>query len=414
MKKFFSIAAAMLFSVSLFATQKIYFKADQGYWNYLDGGVRSATAIYAWEDDTKKNADWPGVRMTKVAGEEYIWEAEIADNFKNVIFVRVNAEGAFTEQGLKTKDLEVPTDGKNLYTLGLAEITDWSNPDLWSKGIQEGEWSVYGSTPVDPEQPSVAVAGAFNSWSPTANVLAPAEDNLTASVKVTLEAQDYQFKMVLSGNNWVCPMAGLYEIKRDHNSVSHINYGGGEQDNFVLKCDAAGEYTFTWTYADSTLAVTFPEGGDVPQVLADGYYLMGIINGAESTWDYAALKAEHLFARNEGSSEAEEYQLKVTLAENDQIQVVSCKEGKVGDWYPGGEGNNYVVDAEHAGAVTIYFRPARNGGDDWWHNCIYVVKEQEGIERIVLTEKATKMVVDGVMYIVRDGKMFNVNGAQVK
>ncbi len=38
----------------------------------------------------------------------------------------------------------------------------------------------------------------------------------------------------------------------------------------------------------------------------------------------------------------------------------------------------------------------------------------EGIENIVLTEKAQKVVVDGVLYIVRDNKMFNVQGTQVR
>lgn len=38
----------------------------------------------------------------------------------------------------------------------------------------------------------------------------------------------------------------------------------------------------------------------------------------------------------------------------------------------------------------------------------------EGISNIQLTEKAEKVVVDGVLYIIRDGKMFNANGAQVK
>ena len=38
----------------------------------------------------------------------------------------------------------------------------------------------------------------------------------------------------------------------------------------------------------------------------------------------------------------------------------------------------------------------------------------EGIENIVLTEKAKKVVVDGMIYIVRDGKLFNLTGAQVK
>ena len=38
----------------------------------------------------------------------------------------------------------------------------------------------------------------------------------------------------------------------------------------------------------------------------------------------------------------------------------------------------------------------------------------EGIENVVLTEKAQKVVVDGVLYIIRDNKMFNVQGAQVR
>ena len=38
----------------------------------------------------------------------------------------------------------------------------------------------------------------------------------------------------------------------------------------------------------------------------------------------------------------------------------------------------------------------------------------EGIENIVLTEKAHKVVMDGVLYIVRDGKLFDVTGAQVR
>jgi len=38
----------------------------------------------------------------------------------------------------------------------------------------------------------------------------------------------------------------------------------------------------------------------------------------------------------------------------------------------------------------------------------------EGIENVVLTEKAQKVVVDGVLYIIRDNKMYNVQGTQVR
>lgn len=38
----------------------------------------------------------------------------------------------------------------------------------------------------------------------------------------------------------------------------------------------------------------------------------------------------------------------------------------------------------------------------------------EGIENVVLTEKVQKVVIDGALYIVRDGKMYNAQGAQVR
>lgn len=39
---------------------------------------------------------------------------------------------------------------------------------------------------------------------------------------------------------------------------------------------------------------------------------------------------------------------------------------------------------------------------------------EQGIENVVLTEKAQKVVVDGVLYIIRDEKMYNVQGVQVR
>lgn len=43
----------------------------------------------------------------------------------------------------------------------------------------------------------------------------------------------------------------------------------------------------------------------------------------------------------------------------------------------------------------------------------YIISEQ-GIENVVLTEQAQKVMVDGAIYIVRDGKMYNIQGARVR
>lgn len=40
--------------------------------------------------------------------------------------------------------------------------------------------------------------------------------------------------------------------------------------------------------------------------------------------------------------------------------------------------------------------------------------EAQGIENVTLTEKAQKVVVDGVLYIIRDNKMYNAQGTQVR
>lgn len=44
----------------------------------------------------------------------------------------------------------------------------------------------------------------------------------------------------------------------------------------------------------------------------------------------------------------------------------------------------------------------------------WIEDSTEGIENVFTSEKAQKVMIDGVMYIVRDGKMFNAIGAQVR
>ena len=43
-----------------------------------------------------------------------------------------------------------------------------------------------------------------------------------------------------------------------------------------------------------------------------------------------------------------------------------------------------------------------------------IVLNGQGIENIVLTEKAQKVLMDGVIYIIRDNKIFNLQGTQVR
>ena len=62
---------------------------------------------------------------------------------------------------------------------------------------------------------------------------------------------------------------------------------------------------------------------------------------------------------------------------------------------------------------SLYFAfnnvPAQKFISHFW-----IEDSTEGIENVFTSEKAQKVMIDGVVYIVRDGKMFNAIGAQVR
>ncbi len=366
------------------------------------------------------------------------------------------------------------------------------------------------------ELPKVAIAGAMNDWNENANVMKAAEDGLTASVTMSLEAKDYDFKVVVDGH-WL-HKEDVYEVTRENPKAESVNQEVSYGPSLKLKADAEGEYTFTWTYATNTVVVTFPdapivekpkfyvtgnaaiagdkawtpdaiksmtdtlvlslttdtvvmrltldgtwegeqrdfrhltdtaaglyeeideysnhnirfvlkEAGNVtiiynekefklignfyvdepqPQTLEDGYYLIG-----QKGWDLAALDASLLFVANEGQDG--EFKLDVTLKENDPIKVVKVEADVLKIWYPEGEGNEYVVDAKHAGAKTVYFRPAGNSEWSAFGGFIYIeANHGAGFENIDASEHAVKLMHNGQVVILRGDKVYTVMGQKIQ
>lgn len=359
-----------------------------------------------------------------------------------------------------------------------------------------------------PQLPVVGFGANFNGWNWLENLFVPAEDNLSASFKITLGVTDtIEFKIVSDGN-WLSLYGegdSKYLIHRDWNHADHVN-ATGEVPNLAFNADAEGEYIFTWTYADSTLVVTFPaapvdptehtytvagnladafgtawdptnaandmvkqEDGtykwekaeltlaagtvqfkvcedhawDVAYPASDyklniaeqgeytititfnletkavdavatktgdaevtvNYYLVGSVKGWEA-------KAENIFTLNaEAGEEIEEYVIETTLAVGEGLKVVSS----TGAWYPEGMGNEYVVDKNHAGATTIYFRPAYN--EEWaaFGGYMYVVPtDPTALDEIMAAGKAVKIVRNGQILIIKGEKIFNAQGQLVK
>lgn len=145
MKKIFTVWMALtLMASSAFATT-IYCKMAQDWWK-SDG---AAVGAYAWKgdgDSAEKNANWPGVRMTPT-GEADVWSVDIdLTKYEKIIFTRVNGSGDVEDWGAKTKDLVLPTDGKNLFTIT-------TSTEVWGDPGCDGEWSVLGDEPGPGPQP---------------------------------------------------------------------------------------------------------------------------------------------------------------------------------------------------------------------------------------------------------------------
>ena len=138
--------------------------------------------------------------------------------------------------------------------------------------------------------PTVAIAGDMNEWSMNANLLTLAADKLTATATINLaEAKDYGFKVVLGGN-WLSDGGA---ITREASSL--VFTGANAEANTTLTADVAGDYTFTWTYATSTLVVTYPalapdpeQPGDTtvtPEPVAETWTVVGAEGLMGTGWD---------------------------------------------------------------------------------------------------------------------------------
>ena len=138
MKKLFLSAIVALMGIMTMSASTVYCKMTQSWWT-ADG---AAVGVYYW--GTSSDPAWPGVRMSPVSGQDGMWSYDLPSGVSNVIFVRVNGDGAISDWGAKTKDLTLPTDGNNLYTITSTEPV-WGNPGC------DGAWSKYeGGTTPDP------------------------------------------------------------------------------------------------------------------------------------------------------------------------------------------------------------------------------------------------------------------------
>ena len=174
---------------------------------FINAGNWNPVNVYAWNgsgDNAVKNAQWPGVAMTKT--DEKIGGFDVykyCSPFDNLIFN--NSE-------TQTGDL-VWEDGKYYSSIGV-------------HGNFSGEWNTE----------------YFESFS---------ADGTSASLTLDINQHDgYEFGLKLP--DWRSNEGTTFTRANKSQNVT------GTNGNMKFNADVTGEYTFTWTFATNTLTITYP------------------------------------------------------------------------------------------------------------------------------------------------------------
>lgn len=336
MKKIFSLFVALtaVFSLSaktLYLQPSSEWKSDNARFAVYAFGAEEAEPVWA--------------SLTLVEGETGIFSAAVDDQFKKVIFCRMNPateENNWDNKWTQTSDQEIPAD-KDMYV-----VSGWN----------EGAWAVFEPTPVDlnkfyvtGDSALVVDAGleAAKAWDEKA--LPSEKDTLVLNLKAN---QEYLLKVVAAGA-W----KGYESLTDTAAGLAPVASLGGEQ-NISFKLKEAGEVKVIYTAELFKLEGDFFVEEPITYRLADGFYLISY----SLDWDIEKVTDAQLFAAN-ADKEGEFILKDVELAENDSLKVIKVEEDAIKAWYGVGEGgaNNYVVDANHVGTHDIYFNATWQG--DW-------------------------------------------------
>ncbi len=247
-----------------------------------------------------------------------------------------------------------------------------------------------------PADPTVAVIGDMTEWEAQLPFELSEDKTYATLSNDNIKKGTYAFKLIVNGE-W---RSNGYEYHREFPGAAGIT--GNAEANMTVNIDVEGAYTFVWTFANDSFAIVYPEKPE-PQ-LANGYYLVGSMND----WTPAA----EYFLEQNPDNEAE-YELDINLNVNDEIKVVYVENDAIVTWYP--KEGNYIVDDNHDGATTMYFRPEYNSDWSAFGGYFYIVPTSTvGFDNVDADAKAIKQVINGKLFILRGDKTYTVDGQIVR
>lgn len=453
MKKFYALVAAALFSVATFASREVV-PSDADLASYATGTY--TMCIY---NDGVCNgivlngtyAGWPNA-----ADHATLLDFVAVDGFEGWYVVSWNdTTGAETKDGgVQAKPIQL--DGSNLFNWdyqlgpdaelirGTADLLPGNNgTEVDIKNIQPGivvidvkSWknnpctAVYHTYKVSLVSPDCndedfitpAISGGFNGWAQeamTLNEIRTAERqqaNLPGGVfEISFRAAEgAEFKFRSSeewGKDWTNQLK-VYVDSLDEwvafngganlvlGEVTNIEYDLGDPELYSWdNCEMPEEEDTTKYY--TVIWVNVPAGAPEAGVEIIGTFdswggtAMELLN---TGWYFVQLNV----------TAGDEFKFREAGTWNNELVHWVATEWKALD-------NIKFKDVPGWGEETTYKGTPCYGLEiDLSEDYIWKANIQEGIENVVLGEKAQKVVVDGVLYIIRDNKMYNVQGTQVR
>ncbi|MBQ3673353.1 MAG: hypothetical protein II928_02635 [Paludibacteraceae bacterium] len=245
-----------------------------------------------------------------------------------------------------------------------------------------------------------AIVGNFDGWAGTEMNKTTYEGD-EAYVYVIEDEEEHAFKFFDLNLKWNNELQYYDEENDGWKNFSNIPLPVATKDTtLVFEYWEDGKYQWTVCTAPEearniTITLLAPEGAP-----AEGIEAMGDWNSwagdemtfAEGEWTVTVANAR--------STDGFKFRQKGTW--DNQIMVLNASEEweamgnlKMVDFLATAEGTEATVDLSDP---DLY---------KW-------TVEAQGIENVTLTEKAQKVVVDGVLYIIRDNKMYNAQGTQVR
>jgi hypothetical protein len=297
--------------------------------------------------------------------------------------------------------LTFPSNGAYIY-----EVARWKNGNNPCGVVKMHTYKLILLPPTveDKDFFTPAVSGAFNEWGSEAL----GEDvykGKIAYTKTVVAPEGKEFKFLELDFGWKNQFQWKDSTDAWQN-FDNIKLPESDKDSAEI-VEALFDYSDTAKYRYSLAEAVFNE---VTVILTSplgapeaGVELMGEFVGGQNYGKGVLMDVEgDVYTATVKSVEAAEFKFREMGNWDNQIQDKDAE----GNWKDMGnlQFGEYWMEEEGVYIADVDLSDPEE----------YKWTSYEGIENVVLTEKAQKVVVDGVVYIIRNNKMFNIHGAQVR